>query len=328
MKITSVSLKDVKSYDDDSPSIVFQSGVNAIIGENGSGKSTLCEAVGFALFDFLHPYSQADFVREGCKSGKVIVTFESDNTNQVYRVERGVGQSKYDVFDETNDTKLSLRGKEDVLVWLKDELGVPSSMDLQTLWKSSIGVPQGKFTNDFAETPSIRAQLFNPLLEVEVYRNLWRKMKGVVDVIREQKNQISEQITRLESVVQDLPDLEKQLNQRKNQIQHAKNIVEKLKDEINAVEQKKERLEDLRKEIEKLTRNLSLNQEKKQDLEKQLIRTKKEFTEAREAKDIVCKHEKQYEKYVSNTKKLEKLAEKNKEKQVVEKKKVAIEKKK
>ena len=187
MKIRSLSLHNVKSYDETSPAIQFHTGVNAIIGENGSGKSTLCEAVGFVLFDFLHPYSQADFVREGHKSGKISITFVSDQNDQVYRVERGVGQSKYDVFNVTNNKKLSLNGKDDVVSWLKDTLGVPSSMDLHTIWKSSLGVPQGKFTNDFAETPTIRAQLFNPLLEVDVYRNLWQKMKGVIDVLTDKK---------------------------------------------------------------------------------------------------------------------------------------------
>ena len=217
MKIRSLCLHNVKSYSETSPTIHFQTGVNAIIGENGSGKSTLCEAVGFALFDFLHPYSQADFVREGKKSGRISVTFVSDQKDQMYRVERGVGQSTYDVFDVTNNKKLSLNGKDDVITWLKDTLGVPASMDLNTLWKSSLGVPQGKFTNDFAETPTIRAQLFNPLLEVDVYRNVWQKMKAVIDVLTEKKRTISDQIIGLESAVRELPDLNELVKGKKQQ---------------------------------------------------------------------------------------------------------------
>ncbi|MDG6218006.1 MAG: AAA family ATPase, partial [Candidatus Thermoplasmatota archaeon] len=228
MKIKSISLNDVKSYDSRSPLISFQFGVNAIIGENGSGKSTLCEAIGFALFDFLHPYSQADFVREGKKSGRVSVTFESDRSERVYRVERGVGLSKYDVFDVTNKTKISLQSKDEVLSWLKDELGVPSSLDLQTLWKSSLGVPQGKFTNDFAETPSIRAQLFNPLLEVDVYRDLWKQMKNVTNVLVKRKAHVSDQMSRLDSIVEELPSLEKQDELKEKQIMNATQIVENL----------------------------------------------------------------------------------------------------
>jgi DNA repair protein SbcC/Rad50 len=327
VKIKSVTLQDVKSYDDSSPSISFQSGVNAIIGENGSGKSTLCEAIGFALFDFLHPYSQADFVREGKKSGKVSVTFESDD-NRVYRVDRGVNQSKYDVFDVTeHNKKLELQGKNDVLNWLKEELGVPRSMDLQTLWKSSLGVPQGKFTNDFAETPSIRAQLFNPLLEVDVYRDLWKDMKHVIDVLRSKKDTINEKITRLESVVEELPDLKKQGNILYDQIKRAADNVKKIDGTIQETEQKKKLLESLQKEIDRITHHLEVQQEKQKDLDHQLGQTKKQFEEAKQAKAIVKKHTKSYEDYVSNSEKLDLLSKEIKEKQALEKKAVALEKK-
>ena len=316
----------MKSYDDSSPSISFQSGVNAIIGENGSGKSTLCEAIGFALFDFLHPYSQSDFVREGKKSGKVSVTFESDD-NRVYRVDRGVNQSKYDVFDVSENKRLELQGKNDVLNWLKEELGVPRSMDLQTLWKSSLGVPQGKFTNDFAETPSIRAQLFNPLLEVDVYRDLWKDMKHVIDVLRSKKDTINEKITRLESVVEELPELKKQGKNLRDQIKKASDNVKKIDATIQETEQKKKSLESLQKEIDRITHHLEVQQEKQKDLGHQLGQTKKQFEEAKQAKAIVKKHTKSYEDYVSNSEKLNLLSKEIKEKQALEKKAVALEKK-
>jgi len=317
----------VKSYDESSPSIILQSGVNAIIGENGSGKSTLCEAVGFALFDFLHPYSQADFIREGNKSGKVSVTFKSDHTNHVYRVERGVGVSRYDIIDVERDTKVSLNGKDDVLTWLKEELGVPRSMDLQTLWKSSIGVPQGKFTNDFAETPSIRAQLFNPLLEVDVYRDLWKKMKSVVDVIVEQKNELIDHITRLESLVKELPELEQQAKKRKKQIQKAKKEVSKIKQLITTIAQEKKRLDILQKDIDQLTQQVNLKKEKNKDIEKQIERAKKQYQEAKKAKHIVSHHAKRFEKYITNANQLEYLLKEKKKKESLEQKKTALEKK-
>jgi len=326
MKIKSVILDDVKSYDESSPSIRFQSGVNAIIGENGSGKSTLCEAIGFALFDFLHPYSQSDFVREGEKTGRVSVTFES-NDNQVYRVERGVNQSKYDIFDVTHNKKLELQGKNDVLNWLKEELGVPRSMDLQTLWKSSLGVPQGKFTNDFAQTPSIRAQLFNPLLEVDVYRDLWKDMKHVIDVLISKKERINEQITRLESVVKELPELKEQGKNVCDQIKKASDHVKIIDDKIQKTTKKKTILESIQKEIEQITHRLEVQQEKQKDLNNQLDQTKKQFDEAKQAKSVVSDHAEFYESYIINSKKLDHLSKEIKEREALEKKSVALEKK-
>ena len=325
MKIRSLSLHNVKSYDETSPAIQFHTGVNAIIGENGSGKSTLCEAVGFVLFDFLHPYSQADFVREGHKSGKISITFVSDQNDQVYRVERGVGQSKYDVFNVTNNKKLSLNGKDDVVSWLKDTLGVPSSMDLHTIWKSSLGVPQGKFTNDFAETPTIRAQLFNPLLEVDVYRNLWQKMKGVIDVLTDKKTTVSEHIAGLESVVKELPDLERQVKERKNQIKEANQAILRIKKEILSIENQKMIFESLEKEIEKLVYNLNLSKEKQGEIKKQFDQSQQQLDEAKKARDIINKSSEKYEQYLSIAKHLDQLLIKRKEQEALQKRKNVLE---
>jgi len=327
MIIKSIDLTDVKSYDESSPKIIFQSGVNAIIGENGSGKSTLCEAIGFTLFDFLHPYSQADFTREGKKSGRISVRFQSDHTDCIYRVERGVGHSKYEVFDETNQKKLSLQGKDDVVRWLKDELGIPASMDLQTLWKSSLGVPQGKFTNDFAETPSIRAQLFNPLLEVDVYRDLWKDMKHVVDVFHSKKDTLSDEIVRLEGIVEELPLLKKQVKSLTAQIKSTYVAAKEIDDKIKKTEQQKKILESLQKQIEKMNRDLTGQREKQKDIANQITQTSKQVTDAEKAKDIVKSNVESYESYVRNARVLENLSEKRKEKEALEKKAVALEKK-
>jgi len=319
MKITSVALKDVKSYNDTAPIIRFQTGVNAIIGENGSGKSTLCEAIGFALFDYLHPYSQADFVRDGRKSGKVMVTFQSDSDGRHYQVERGVNQSRFDVFDADTDTRLQLNGKEEVVLWLKEQLGVPGMMNLQTLWKSSIGVSQGKFTNDFSETPSVRAELFNPLLEVDVYRRLWRDMKGVIDVLRHKKSQMSEQIARLESTVEDLPVLQKQTKEIADHIQKTKQTLSQITQRIKIDEQKKTRLETIQKQIQKLTNSLHLHQEKQKNLLAQLKQAKKQLAEAEKAERLVKMHAGGYQQYVMYSKQLDELHQKKKIKDALEK---------
>src|SRR5579885_1742270 len=70
MLITKVELENIKSYR--RASIELRHGTTAIRGQNGAGKTTLVEAIGFALFDHL-PYSQAQFVREGERSGTITV---------------------------------------------------------------------------------------------------------------------------------------------------------------------------------------------------------------------------------------------------------------
>ncbi|MFO8077102.1 MAG: SMC family ATPase [Thermoplasmatota archaeon] len=326
MKIISVALTNVKSYDKEAPVISFQQGVNAIIGENGSGKSTLCEAIGFALFDYLHPYSQADFVREGEKSGKVMVTFESDIDGKRYRVERGVNQSRYEVIALETGSKVELNGKEEVISWLKEQLGVPEMMNIQTLWKSSLGVPQGKFTNDFAETPSIRAELFNPLLEVDVYRNLWRDMKGVIDVLYQQHTYFNEQITRLETSVEGLPDLKKQSTTLKKQIKQTEQQVSKLSKKITENQKKKQQYDHLKESIQTLSQSLELHQEKQKDLKTQLKQANEQLKEITKAETLINKHKTGYQQYQKYSTQLDELYQKNKQKKKLESKAVDLEK--
>jgi exonuclease SbcC len=143
MRITNVELSSIKSYDDTINEIDFRPGVNAIIGQNGSGKSTVQEAVGFALFDYLDKrVSQGDFVRNNENSGKVRVTFISNRNGKKYTVERDAKGSIYRVIDEADGGKLPLSGKDEILSWLKEHLGIPEETELETLWKSSIGVPR------------------------------------------------------------------------------------------------------------------------------------------------------------------------------------------
>ncbi len=327
MKILSVSLQDVKSYDARSPFISFHDGVNAIIGENGSGKSTLCEAVGFALFDHLQPYSQHDFVRDGKKTGKVIVTFESDSDGKQYRVERGVNQSRYEIYEEKTGKKLDLHGKEEVLLWLKDQFGVPENMNIQTLWKSSIGVPQGKFTNDFAETPAHRAELFNPLLEVNVYRDLWDKMRGVTHVLYQQQDRLSDQIIRLEANVDDLNDLNKQAQKLAEQIKTTKKLIENLTAQINEEQKEKKRLEQIEKEIKQQTHQLELQQGKRKEKLSQLHDKQKQFHDAEKAEKQMKTHRQGYNQYIETGKKLDALDQKKAKKEQLNQQFLNLEKK-
>ena len=70
MLITRIELENIKSYR--RVSVELRQGTTAISGSNGAGKTTLVEAIGFALFDYL-PYNRDQFVREGEKTGKVII---------------------------------------------------------------------------------------------------------------------------------------------------------------------------------------------------------------------------------------------------------------
>src|SRR5437660_5080751 len=87
MLITRIELENIKSYRQ--ITLDFRRGTTAISGANGAGKTTIVEAIGYALFDFL-PYSQAQFVREGEKYGRIVVHLIGSD-DRAYTVERRCG---------------------------------------------------------------------------------------------------------------------------------------------------------------------------------------------------------------------------------------------
>ncbi|HEX9069209.1 MAG TPA: SMC family ATPase [Ktedonobacterales bacterium] len=174
MRITHVILKNIKSYRDQR--IPFDRGTIAIRGHNGAGKSTLVEAIGFALFDAL-PYKQASFVREGEKSGSVVVGFLSADDGREYEVTRTCGRSSdWYVYDRELDVRVVEQHK-DVEDFLRRHMGVDSSVALEDLFNSAIGVPQGAITADFLMKPAERKKRFNSLLQVEDYNKAWENLR-------------------------------------------------------------------------------------------------------------------------------------------------------
>src|SRR5215216_5585220 len=169
MHVTRVELENIKSYGEGAQRglFTFERGTTAIVGPNGAGKTTILEAIAWALFDVLD-YSKDDFLRRGAKKGTVRVTFESDLDERQYTVYRDTGNGYY-VVDPALNTKLAEK-KHDVAAFLRQHLGIEPGTDLQALFRSAVGVPQGTLTADFLKPKAQREAAFNRLLKVEEYR--------------------------------------------------------------------------------------------------------------------------------------------------------------
>lgn len=165
MLITRIELENIKSYRH--ITIDFRRGTTAISGANGAGKTTLVEAVGFALFGYL-PYNHDKFVREGEKSGKVVIQLVGSD-DRPYAVERRCGAgARWIVYDEEADIRLEQRA--DVQDKLHDLFGIERERSLDALFRDALGVPQGTFTSIFLETASKRKQTFDALLQIEDFK--------------------------------------------------------------------------------------------------------------------------------------------------------------
>lgn len=212
MRIVSLQLENTKSYQN--CRVSFTDGVNAIVGHNGAGKSTILEAIGFALFDSLNGYKHSDFVREGAKSASVTVGFISNLDERRYEVTRRFGTSnQYTVYDPDLGVKLC-DGKTDVTDFLRKHMGVDPNADLSRLFSDAVGVPQGTFTAAFLQTPSQRKAIFDPLLQVEEYKQASDKLLPPLNALKERRQTFQVEIARLEARLEALPTLELAIAQR------------------------------------------------------------------------------------------------------------------
>ncbi len=193
MHIVDVKLENIKSHRNSS--FNFERGTTAIVGENGAGKTTIIEAVAWALFDLLD-YKKDDFVRRGEKKGSVQVTFESGTDERRYTVYRDTGTG-YNIFDPELGVKVADK-KEDVGRFLREHLGVEPGTDLELLFRSAIGVPQGTFTAIFLDTAAHRKEAFDKLLKVEEYRQSSEKLRATSRYVENQIMNVREKIAHSE----------------------------------------------------------------------------------------------------------------------------------
>jgi exonuclease SbcC len=82
---------------------------------------------------------------------------------------------------------------------LRQKLGIEPGTDLEALFRSAIGVPQGTFTADFLRPATQRKAAFDKLLKVEEYRDGAEKLLGTVNLINQRTAEIKGRIAGAES---------------------------------------------------------------------------------------------------------------------------------
>jgi exonuclease SbcC len=292
--ITRVELQNAKSYSDQV--IAFAEGTNAICGENGAGKSTLLEAIGFALFDYL-PYTQSDFVREGEKAATITVSFVSNADEREYQVVRRCGSSSdYYVYDPELDARVVV-GKADVLDWLQDHLGVEPGTDLTALFRDAVGVPQGLLTAPFLQRPSERKPLFDRLLRVDEYEQVWKELRETLRYLEDRLAGHRERIAGLESQVHRLPGLREQVGNLQARVAHIAARLADLGDELEQAITRREELATIQKELDDLTKKVEVLDTRLEGIGEQLAAAQRAVAEAETAQAIVEASQPGYEAY-------------------------------
>jgi exonuclease SbcC len=293
-QITQIDLENVKSYAQ--AQITFKPGTNAICGQNGAGKSSILEAIGFALFDYGLTFTQDDFVREGEKTAMVTVHVV-DREGRAYQIVRKCGSySRYHVYDPELERQLT-DSKADTVAWLRDFLGVDAATDLTALFEDAVGVPQGKLTAAFLETPRRREDVFNPLLRVDEYEAVWSDLRETGRWLDDQISDREKRIAGLEGELKVLPDRRTKAATLAQEVAAGEEKQAALEAQLADVSTQKAELEAVKDRLDALDKDVTAAEAQVETLTARLGDAKIAVEEARQAQEILDKTEAGFEAY-------------------------------
>ena len=296
MQILTLELTNVKNYEH--ARYTFTPGVNAIVGPNGAGKSTIIEAIGYALFDAL-PYTAAEFVREGTRTGSIAVTFLSDYDERPYRVERRFGSTNsYAIYDEEFQARVC-DGKSDVMAFIRQHSRSDASLDLTRLFNDALGVAQGTLTTAFAETPARRKPIFDALLQVDDYAAAFERLRDPDRRLRERIHETERDLAILTTRLEQLPLLAAAVRARAQELADARTLRVTLTAELAAIQEELQRFEQQRTLIDALRAQSLRAQDGVRSLTAALRRAEQALAEAEAAAATVATNQPGHDAYLT-----------------------------
>ena len=218
MFVHEVALRNVKSFVE--ATVRFQPGLTAIVGPNGAGKTTLLEAIGYGLFGFMPHRPQVRFMRHGTQEAAVQVEFTSPRDGRVYRVERTMRRARSratDALSENATTTVSLFDVElnraidqpaaELEAWLVGQLGVEGLSSPADVFEHVVGVPQGRLTADFLDSPRLRKARFDPILRTAEYQQAADLLRNLTQHYARARHELQVTASHLEGRLAAEPEL-------------------------------------------------------------------------------------------------------------------------
>ena len=284
MILKQIELKNVKTHK--RTIIPFKKGLNVFHGENGSGKSTVLEMIGFILFDYLERKKHDIYVREVHNDkpefGTIRLTVIGAN-NEPYIIERNIGKPGIAVYNALSNKELKqISDTNQLKKWIRKQIAVSNNIELDKLFETSIGIPQGTFLAPFQRNPGDRKKYFDPILDLKIYEIMWSRLKQLSDKIYNSDLQdINLQISEIKGEIKDKSEI---IEKRDNAVEKASSLTtnlkksektyETLKKEYKQVTDLKSNLENAHQEAEKLTIKKDSEQKVVLDLDTQVKEAK------------------------------------------------------
>lgn len=289
MIIESLTLKNIRSYNDEEVTINFPIGTVLFEGDIGSGKSTILYGIEFALFglgEMLGDY----LLSEGKDEGYATLRFNVEERH--YEVHRRLKRRKNSVIQEdcyiSEDGRLERLSASDLKSRVIDILRFnepPSPRAGSLIFRYAVFTPQEQMKEIVTRNVDERLQILRRIFGIEDYKiaqdnsDLVRKrlseetrlQKQLSASLEEQESklkEISQEITKLEEEIPRLEEEEKrasaavnELMKKQKQLQESKARVQEIAGRIPVLKRSIQRLEQEQRQTEKRKEELKKRME-------------------------------------------------------------------
>jgi exonuclease SbcC len=315
MEILSVTLKNFKSHSDRHFS--FQPGTNAICGENGAGKTSILEAIAWALFNHRGAYNKEDLIRNGASSAQVTLAFISNRDGRTYEVQRCTTKG-YTLFDPQLGVRLDYKHIEDeVMPWLREQLGVSPGTDLGRLFANTIGVPQGTFTVDFLQSPEKRKPIFDAILKVEEYRQANQQLLSLEKYGKAEVEGLERTIAQYEDTLQEWQPLQHQRQTLSQEIAVNEATLQQRQTELAQLRMQKDQLAAQGQQVQALSSRLQQLAAQAEGKQQAIVLLEQSLQRARQAVEICTAHRASYQAVLQTEATLKQLDQQVKQRQML-----------
>ena len=298
MFVHEVALRNVKSFVE--AAVRFQPGLTAVVGPNGAGKTTLLEAIGYGLFGFMPHRPQVRFMRHGATEAAVQVEFTSPRDGRVYRVERTMRRSRSRASGELAPnaaTTVSLFDVElnraidqpaaELEAWLAGQLGVEGLSSPADVFEHVVGVPQGRLTADFLDSPRLRKARFDPILRTAEYQQAADLLRRLTQHYAQARHELQVTASHLEGRLAAEPELLARLSAARQALEQTRASERQAASDLEAANKDLAEQNTLRAAFETSERAHAAAAERRQRAAEQAERAAADVQEARRAADVL-----------------------------------------
>jgi len=313
MIITKIELENITSHK--KTTVEFLKGLNFLLGKNGSGKSTILNMIGYNLFDFI-PGSQKSFLRTEYKKqpkyGLIKVWIVGLN-DDVFIIERTLGRQTNVIEVKDARTGIVLSGvnnKTSLQSWLKSQISLKEEFDLGDLFRTSIGVPQGTYTEPFLRSAQKRKDFFDPILKVDVYREVWKKLHENLKYYSEHIHELEIAESKLTTKLERKGELNEEKKTEEIEVSKTTNVMTQAQNKFDSIKDSFEKLSGLKEALEKSEQKCEVLEIENKNLNDNIEKLAEEIEESEKA-DEKCKQTENdyvlYEKSLIKEESLQKL---------------------